>query len=57
MIDLYDRFPVGHTISNRNDTILTQQAIDEAFKNYPDAHPIFHSDRGLHSLDKRLKII
>ena len=46
VIDLYDRFPVGYAISDRNDTILTQKAIDEAFNNYPDAHPIFHSDRG-----------
>lgn len=46
VFDLYDRFPVGYAIGESNNTNLVQRAVDKAFKNYPDAHPLFHSDRG-----------
>lgn len=46
MFDLYDRYPVGYAISKRNDTALVQAAYKQAVKAYPNAHPLFHSDRG-----------
>ena len=46
VFDLYDRYPVGYAISKRNDTALVQAAYKQAVKAYPNAHPLFHSDRG-----------
>lgn len=46
VLDLYDRFPVGLSVSRRNDTILTDDVLEKAHETYPDAHPIFHTDRG-----------
>ena len=46
VFDLYDRYPVGYAIIKRNDTALVQAAYKQAVKAYPNAHPLFHSDRG-----------
>ncbi len=46
ILDLYDRRIVAYKISNRNDTPLVMDTFDEAVKLEPDAHPLFHSDRG-----------
>ena len=46
ILDLYDRRIVSYVISNRNDNSLVFQTFDQAVKAYPDAHPLFHSDRG-----------
>ncbi len=46
IIDLYDRYPVGINVSTRNDTNLVNQTLDKAIGENPDAHPLFHSDRG-----------
>lgn len=55
VFDLYDRFPVGYAIGKSNDTVLVQRAVDQAFENYPDAHPLFHSDRGFQFTRKPFK--
>ena len=46
MIDLYDRFPVSLEVSDKNDTILVNQTLDNAHGAYPEATPLIHSDRG-----------
>ena len=46
MIDLYDRFPVALEVSDKNDTFLADQTLDNAHKAYPEATPLVHSDRG-----------
>ena len=46
VIDLYDRYPVGFAVSERNNAILTDQALETAHEAYPEATPLYHSDRG-----------
>lgn len=46
ILDLYDRRIVSFVISNRNDNPLVFQTLDQAIEANPDAHPLFHSDRG-----------
>lgn len=46
ILDLYDRRIVAFMISNRNDNPLVMNTFDEAVRLEPDAHPLFHSDRG-----------
>jgi len=46
ILDLYDRRIVAHVISERNDNLLVFKTFDKAVEANPDAHPLFHSDRG-----------
>ena len=46
ILDLYDRRIVSFVISDRNDNPLVFKTFNKAVKTNPDAHPIFHSDRG-----------
>lgn len=46
ILDLYDRRIVAIKISNHNDNSLVMDTFDEAVCIEPDAHPLFHSDRG-----------
>ena len=46
ILDLYDRRIVSFVISERNDNPLVFKTFDKAVKANPDAHPLFHSDRG-----------
>ena len=46
ILDLCDRYPVALCVSERNDTILTDQVLKMAHEAYPEAKPLFHSDRG-----------
>ena len=46
ILDLYDRRIVSYIIRNSNDNPLVYDTFDAAVKANPDAHPIFHSDRG-----------
>lgn len=46
ILDLYDRRIVSFVIGERNDNPLVFKTFDKAVHNNPDAHPIFHSDRG-----------
>ena len=45
-MDLYDRSIVAWAVSNRNDNLLVFDTFHQAITVYPDAHPLFHSDRG-----------
>lgn len=46
ILDLYDRRIVSFVISSRNDNPLVFKTLDKAVVQNPDAHPLFHSDRG-----------
>lgn len=45
-LDLYDRSIVAWSISDRNDNALVLDTFKQAIRRNPDAHPLFHSDRG-----------
>lgn len=46
ILDLYDRRIVAYVIGEHNDNSLVFKTFDKAVKTNPDAHPLFHSDRG-----------
>ena len=46
ILDLYGRKIVSHKIGEHNDNPLVMSTFDEAVLREPDAHPLFHSDRG-----------
>ena len=46
IIDLCDKRPVSYVISDYNDNPLVFETFDNAVRENPDAHPLFHSDRG-----------
>ena len=53
ILDLYDRRIVAFRISNHNDNPLVMNTFDEAVRLEPDAHPLFHSDRGFQYTGKQ----
>ena len=53
ILDLYDRRIVVFKISNRNDNPLVMDTFDEAVALEPEAHPLFHSDRGFQYTSKQ----
>ena len=46
ILDLYDRRIVAYIIRDRNDNPLVFDTLDAAIAANPNAHPLFHSDRG-----------
>lgn len=46
ILDLYDRRIVTYIVRDRNDNPLVFDTLDAAIKANPNAHPLFHSDRG-----------
>lgn len=46
ILDLYDRRIVSYVIRDNNNNALVFDTFDEAIAKDPEAHPIFHSDRG-----------
>lgn len=46
ILDLYDRRIVSYAIGDSNNNPLVFQTLDKAIENNPEAHPLFHSDRG-----------
>lgn len=46
IIDLYDRSIVSYIIRTVNNNPLVFDTLEKALRIYPDAHPLFHSDRG-----------
>lgn len=46
ILDLCDRRIVSYALSERNDNPLVFKTFDRAVQANPDAHPLFHSDRG-----------
>lgn len=52
ILDLYDRYPVAYVVSARNDNRLVFETFDRAIAAFPDAKPVFHSDRGFQYTSK-----
>jgi transposase InsO family protein len=46
ILDLFDRRIVSYVIRDTNDNPLVFETFDRAVAENPDAHPLFHSDRG-----------
>lgn len=46
ILDLYDRRIVSNVLSEHNGNPLVYKTFDKAVNTNPDAHPLFHSDRG-----------
>lgn len=46
ILDLYDRRIAAYVLGERNDNALVFQTFDKAVADNPNAHPLFHSDRG-----------
>lgn len=46
ILDLYDRRIVSYIIGDSNNNALVFDTFDDAVRVNPDAHPLFHSDRG-----------
>jgi len=53
ILDLYDRRIVSFVISEHNDNPLVFKTLDKAVKANPDAHPLFHSDRGFQYTNRK----
>lgn len=54
-LDLYDRRIVAYKIGTSNNNALVFSNFDEAVALNPDAHPLFHSDRGFQYTNKKFK--
>ena len=54
ILDLADRRIVSFVISDRNDNQLVFDTFDKAIQLEPDAHPLFHSDRGFQYTSKQM---
>ena len=52
VLDLYDRRIIAYKIGDSNNNALVFETFDEARMLYPDAKPIFHSDRGFQYTSK-----
>ena len=52
ILDLHDRRIVAYKIGNSNNNELVFSNFDEAVALHPDAHPLFHSDRGFQYTNK-----
>jgi transposase InsO family protein len=46
ILDLYDRRIVSYVIGDSNNNPLVFETLDKALATNPNAHPLFHSDRG-----------
>ena len=55
ILDLYDKSIVSFVLSNHNNNKLVFDTFDLAMEKYPDAKPIFHSDRGFQYTSKIFK--
>ena len=52
ILDLYDRRIVAYKIGASNNNSLVFDTFDEAIQKNPEAHPLFHSDRGFQYTNK-----
>ena len=56
ILDLYGKEIIAYKMSSRNDNKLVFDTFELAMKKFPDAKPIFHSDRGFQYTSKIFKI-
>lgn len=57
ILDLYDLSIVAYQIGPKNDNNLVFSTFKEAFKKYPEAKPLVHSDRGYQYTSPNFKLI
>ena len=55
ILDLRDKGIVAYVIGSSNNNQLVFDTFDAAVKKYPDAHPLFHSDRGFQYTSRLFK--
>jgi transposase InsO family protein len=55
IMDLYDNSIIEYELSIKNNNLLVFKMFDKAIQKYPDAKPIFHSDRGFQYTGKVFK--
>ncbi len=55
ILDLYDRRIVAYRIGRSNNNQLVFDTFDDAIQAEPEAHPLFHSDRGFQYTSKTFK--
>lgn len=55
ILDLKGRDIVSFAIGRHNNNQLVFETLDLAIQKYPDAHPLFHSDRGFQYTSKQFK--
>ena len=55
ILDLKDKSIVSFAMGRNNNNQLVFDTFDLAVSKYPDAHPIFHSDRGFQYTSKQFK--
>ncbi|WP_373370335.1 DDE-type integrase/transposase/recombinase [Irregularibacter muris] len=55
ILDLQDRSIVSYVIGKSNNNVLGFKIFDKAIETYPNAKPIFHSDRGFQYTNKVFK--
>lgn len=55
ILDLGDKSIVSYVIGKSNNNILVFETFNRAIENYPNAKPIFHSDRGFQYTSKVFK--
>lgn len=55
IMDLYDNSIIEYKLAFRNDNELVFKMFDKAIEKYPDAKPIFHSDRGFQYTGRTFK--
>ena len=55
ILDLKDKSIVSYSIGSNNNNELVFDTFDNAIKKYPDAKPLFHSDRGYQYTSKMFK--
>lgn len=46
ILDICDQYIVSYILSERNDDPLVFKTLDKAIQANPNAHPLFHTDRG-----------
>lgn len=56
ILDLYDKSIIAYKMSNTNNNNLVFDTFNKAINKFPDAKPIFHSDRGFQYTSKVFKI-
>lgn len=55
ILDLKDKGIVSYAMGRSNNNRLVFETFDLAVSKYPDAHPLFHSDRGFQYTSKQFK--
>lgn len=55
ILDLKGKDIVSFAISKHNNNQLVFETFDLAIQKYPDAHPVFHSDRGYQYTSRKFK--